>query len=777
MSRASLKLATDDVAAFLNASAPDLESQEATTLFSKALEALKFANAAGGVPDMREYENASKLLVKGGKEYSNEELLAAHRHGLLAKADRSDKGINVMTPDVDHVAAKHICTAEPSQLEPIFLRQLQKRTINHGKILWVTITMPCFRVSGVQALVKDGEGRLAALDLYNFIPSSGTTADSQSLFPLDTRLGIKEPYYKLLNSGYFGLRIDNPCNLIIEPPKIVDMSNTPDKLKEEGNKMFAAKKFEQADTLYTHALERATDTALQLVLYLNRAAARLGQRQYDDALSDCDHALSIDVASVKGRYRRGQALFGMRRYDEAQAVYAAMIKEAQEAGQAVDKQWEEQHANAVAAIAQSTTGMYDLMTFPFGPDKQLETDVAEYFGPIAVGMCKDKKKGRGLFLTKNVKAGDVLLVERALAFALDDPNTLVMAISHEDGTFNKGSLHSLIQDLVVLANKNARANSVMSYLSTGQEENPGSLPVLDLDMLRPAGPEPSPAQQLSAYAVKGIVKINAFGFKACREPSDQVRRAISDVMRHPIPADASKKPRHISPKPVTQLMHAIMYGITSHALSSLLSKTSKADLNKADSGGYTALHLSVLQRNEYVCKALLKVGAKPSVKDELGMTPLHYAVGEYYNIDIAKALVEHGAPVDEPSVRGFTPLYGAVMKGRAEAVKWLLQNGANPYCENYLDGSAPADFAEQTGDVVMEQAFSRGGHDLGASAPRQGSGVWAVASFMNHSQEQNTRRRFIGRMMFVMAGVDMKAGKELTTSYGHDDRLKHWNIE
>ncbi len=193
--------------------------------------------------------------------------------------------------------------------------------------------------------------------------------------------------------------------------------------------------------------------------------------------------------------------------------------------------------------------------------------------------------------------------------------------------------------------------------------------------------------------------------------------------------------------------------------SSLLSRTSKADLNKADKGGYTALHLSVFQGDEYACKEMLKAGARPGAKDELGMTPLHYAVAEYYNMGIARALVEHDAPVDELSIRGFTPLYGAVVKRRATAVKWLLQNGANPYLENYVDGGSLADYAEMAGDEAIVQALKTSGHNQSASVPREGSGVWAVASFMNHSDEPNTRRRFIGRMMFVTAGMDIKAAR------------------
>jgi hypothetical protein len=164
-------------------------------------------------------------------------------------------------------------------------------------------------------------------------------------------------------------------------------------------------------------------------------------------------------------------------------------------------------------------------------------------------------------------------------------------------------------------------------------------------------------------------------------------------------------------------------------------------------------------------------------KDHMGLTPLHIAVGEQCNLDIAKALVRNGAPINEPTQTGFTPLFAAVAAGKSEAARWLLENGADPYVENFVDGASPLDVAMVRGqtDRAMREVFDKA--QVSEEAPLEGAGVWVVASFMNHSEKANVMRRIIGRMMFVTADRDMKARTELTTAY-HDDAksLRQWDI-
>lgn len=50
-----------------------------------------------------------------------------------------------------------------------------------------------------------------------------------------------------------------------------------------------------------------------------------------------------------------------------------------------------------------------------------DMDRADYVGPIEVRPCANPEHGRGLFTTKDVKAGDLLLLEKAFAAVFPTP--------------------------------------------------------------------------------------------------------------------------------------------------------------------------------------------------------------------------------------------------------------------------------------------------------------------------------------------------------------------
>lgn len=56
---------------------------------------------------------------------------------------------------------------------------------------------------------------------------------------------------------------------------------------------------------------------LELNCLLNSAACKLKQRQYESALEDCEEALDISPENPKAWFRKGQALHGLREYQES----------------------------------------------------------------------------------------------------------------------------------------------------------------------------------------------------------------------------------------------------------------------------------------------------------------------------------------------------------------------------------------------------------------------------------------------------------------------------
>lgn len=85
-------------------------------------------------------------------------------------------------------------------------------------------------------------------------------------------------------------------------------------LKNEGNDLFKAKKFDEAIVRYTRAIEAKGDEAIP---YSNRAICFTNLGQYFEAIEDCDRAIEVDPTFVKAYYRRALAKKELFRYDKA----------------------------------------------------------------------------------------------------------------------------------------------------------------------------------------------------------------------------------------------------------------------------------------------------------------------------------------------------------------------------------------------------------------------------------------------------------------------------
>ena len=92
-------------------------------------------------------------------------------------------------------------------------------------------------------------------------------------------------------------------------------------LKEKGNVAFMKKKFEEAERFYSEAIQLNIGYR---PFWTNRAKCRNVMKKYEDAISDCDSALSIDPKCTKSITEKGNALLGLKRFDEAIECYESL---------------------------------------------------------------------------------------------------------------------------------------------------------------------------------------------------------------------------------------------------------------------------------------------------------------------------------------------------------------------------------------------------------------------------------------------------------------------
>ncbi|XP_063415307.1 peptidyl-prolyl cis-trans isomerase D-like [Mytilus trossulus] len=121
----------------------------------------------------------------------------------------------------------------------------------------------------------------------------------------------------------------------------VDFENTENKekvltmitsIKGFGNNFFKEQKIQDAKRKYKKALryleyaednmdmeedESNMDKLFNIPITLNLAACSLKLKEYSDALQHCDQVLQEDEKNVKALFRRGQALNGLNKWDEA----------------------------------------------------------------------------------------------------------------------------------------------------------------------------------------------------------------------------------------------------------------------------------------------------------------------------------------------------------------------------------------------------------------------------------------------------------------------------
>ncbi|XP_038865119.1 uncharacterized protein si:dkey-33c12.4 isoform X3 [Salvelinus namaycush] len=114
-----------------------------------------------------------------------------------------------------------------------------------------------------------------------------------------------------------------------EPEKKVE-ANVDDILKRStelaliGNQFAACGQLEMAVKYFTDAIKH---NPTEFKLFGNRSFCYEKMQQYDRALCDANLALSMEPGWIKGLYRKGKALSGLKRYFEACQTYKEVLKQ------------------------------------------------------------------------------------------------------------------------------------------------------------------------------------------------------------------------------------------------------------------------------------------------------------------------------------------------------------------------------------------------------------------------------------------------------------------
>ncbi|GLT27640.1 hypothetical protein SLA2020_026230 [Shorea laevis] len=231
----------------------------------------------------------------------------------------------------------------------------------------------------------------------------------------------------------------------------------------------------------------------------NRAEARSRMRDFAEALIDCEQALEIEGTHLKTLLCKGKIFLSLNRYSMALDCFKAAVLDSQAAGnlQTINGYLE----RCKKLEFQSRAGVFDLSDWVLNGFQGKSPELAEYIG--AVQVKKSEISGRGLFATKNIDAGTLVLVTKAIAIERG-------ILSGQDTGENAQLVmwKNFIDKVMESFERCRRTQHLIGTLTTGEDEE--GLEVPDISLFRAETEISSyPVEKMDMGKILSILDVNS----------------------------------------------------------------------------------------------------------------------------------------------------------------------------------------------------------------------------------------------------------------------------
>ncbi|KAG0574845.1 hypothetical protein KC19_VG296300 [Ceratodon purpureus] len=421
-------------------------------------------------------------------------------------------------------------------MRAIRLVELKVGKRNHGRVLYATICADTFFLSLIQTLVEDDEGHAARVMIDDAtLDGSASWAKAQRRYPKGAKVAIKAPFLSDLPDESIALYVNSEEDLVVlsdsspyvaevDPWEGVDVAS----LRAEGNRLFSKGDWPGAIEFYTKCIQKATSsnqrkipgsknkkrghsesngltsngkvsTETVMLAYSNRAAAWMKLSHYERALADAGEALHLDPQHLKSIYRKGCALHQMQQFEQARDCFAMALEHAPE------KEIKLAHERSSVCDQQSRLGVYDIHKYLLDDyDGSTPPEYSDYVGPVEIKLMEGKGK-RGLFVTRDVEVGELLLVSNALAVVHAEGRRMFTSSGRSNATLRD----ELVFKLSNLVLKSSKWLQQMCNLADCDCHGNGKVPSLEL--FRPNSKWNSSKDDVPLARIKGVVLQNALG--------------------------------------------------------------------------------------------------------------------------------------------------------------------------------------------------------------------------------------------------------------------------
>lgn len=315
--------------------------------------------------------------------------------------------------------------------------------------LFRTLTRPLAQGSAIKVVVENLDPKLGAqgtaenLLMHNLLSVAAISERGflDFFLPRGSLIVIKQPHLVLYNGTSTMVMTTHPTDVVIkrqaalaqqqkqaatgkDPSEqaynvIKDFIHQDAKLVREG-------KDHSAVLLLSNALRemsplRETDFWCSLMSW--RALLRVPY-QNEMALEDCEKVLAIRPKYERLGQIKARALIRLGKFKECKALMNANPECKTEGTAGPNLMWQ------IKKGLEEQKGQYDFVDMRKGATgmKFPRLDRATYQGPVEGRMCAKKGKGKGLFATRRIEAGEHILCEKALRMDFRDqlPNQVKM---------------------------------------------------------------------------------------------------------------------------------------------------------------------------------------------------------------------------------------------------------------------------------------------------------------------------------------------------------------
>ncbi|KAK2598364.1 hypothetical protein N8I77_011784 [Diaporthe amygdali] len=323
------------------------------------------------------------------------------------------------------------CVVPLSGLKTICLRDLKLETHHRGYVLVGKTFCEPNHTASIMNAIEDENGDVDRLAFYNFSRNKSV----EKILPKDTIIAVKEPYYKSTTDGGVLVRVDHPSDLVLLKPhsslipsSLAPVSKdtlTPAEMKEQGNTAFKRHDWQTAADCYSAALAlKENNEDLRRTLHRNRSQARIHLGHYELAIQDALAAIvqgdglseEAKWQNVKTLYRAGRSEYELGDFDKAKEYFGKALQYSSN-----DECVLAELYRAEKRLEEQRTGNFDFTAMSKSATKNHTIlDLASFLSNAKVASAGHR--GRGLFATKHLAPGDVIMVEKAFYVVSDDEN-------------------------------------------------------------------------------------------------------------------------------------------------------------------------------------------------------------------------------------------------------------------------------------------------------------------------------------------------------------------